>query len=47
MVWEIDDLDSKTVNLDLGFLEPTLKGFRSKTFSAPPFVEMGASKEGR
>jgi hypothetical protein len=35
MVWKIDGFNSKAVNLDLGFMEHALKGFRSKTFFSP------------
>lgn len=34
MLWEIIGLNRKVVNLDLGLMEPTLKGFRSKSFTA-------------
>jgi hypothetical protein len=52
MLWEIDGLDSKPVDLYLVVMEHTLKGFRSKTFFSPAlggywFLRTGASKEGR
>jgi hypothetical protein len=35
ILWEINGLNYQASNPDLGLMEHTLKGFRSKTFSSP------------